>query len=188
MSKSSRHLYILIIFIGLVTFLYACSNLGKAKGSVVDVITHKPVSGAQIVATASSDIESEQKHLRYTTVTDKDGHFVIKGLRQKHYNIRVNKNGYTNVEFGVTIPKESAKLIKNPIIICPLPPEKGLFVYTNKFLKLEKAKPYSLFKNSGLDFAYYKWADLKKLSPTKAKFIVKYGGRNVSMKMRHPHQ
>ncbi len=175
MSNTSRHICISLFCIVFAISLSACADLGKAKGTIVDVLTNKPVSGARIVATTSSDLESEQKHLKYSTVTDNDGNFVIKGLRQKYYSVRVTKNGYTSADFSVTIPKESAKLIKNPIKICPLPPGKGLFVYTDKFIKLEKSKPYSLFDYSGLNVAYYKSEDLKDLPPIKAKFIVKYG-------------
>ena len=102
MRITSKHICILLFCIALGIFLYGCANLGKAKGTIVDVLTDKPISGALIVATTSSDLESEQKHLKYSTVTDSNGHFVIKGLRQKYYSIRVTKNGYTNADFSIT--------------------------------------------------------------------------------------
>lgn len=184
MSKFLRHRFTLFVCIAFIPFLNACSDLGKAKGTIIDVITHKPVSDAQIVATTSSDLESEQKHLRYTTTTDRDGNFVIKGIKGKYYSITVTKNGYTNAQLNVSIPEESAKLIKKPISICPLPPGEGLFVYTDHFVKIEKAKPYSVFNNNGLNYAYYKSEDLKDLPPTRAQFIIKYGeGPSDAQKM-----
>lgn len=146
------------------TFVFACSasstNLGGAKGKVIDAITGKPVAGVEVVATASneSNIESEQRYLKYSTKTAQDGSFQIKGIRGKNYKIFVFKKGFLSQSrlydepqpesVAVDIPYESNMIIKNPIKLFPSPPGEGIFIYTDKYIPLE-LKPYKTYEAPG---------------------------------------
>ena len=154
-----------------------CSKLQSAKGSVIDILAKRPITGARVVATTSSDIEAEQPHLRFSTKTDQNGNFVIKGLPRKNYRIKVMKNGYTQAQTSVTIPEKSTRLIKKPLELCPLPPEKGVFVYADDYVKLTKSIPYKSFNRGriGRIVVYYEAESLKDIPPVSPRYLIKYG-------------
>ena len=102
--------------------LSSCSKSGGAKGTVIDGFTNLPISGVEVKAEATSDIQEEQKYLKLSTKTDKNGEFKINGLPNKEYSIEVFKSGYTSAKSSVDMPeKSSTRLIQKPIELWRLP-------------------------------------------------------------------
>lgn len=186
--KNSKHFVFSLILILLLSFgFWGCSKLNSAKGTVINVITGQPVVNAEVVATSSSDIESEQKYLRYTTKTDKNGNFQIRGLPGKRYRIQVNKPGFTQATTSVSIPEKSTRLIKDPLHLCRIPPKKGIYIFNDNFEEITISKPYKIFntpkKCCGHKSLYYKAADLKDIPPMSGNYLIKYGDWSKIQKM-----
>lgn len=98
------------------------ASLGGAKGRVINGYSSQPVVGAEIVATSRSNIESEQRYLKYKTKSGKDGAFTIQGLRGKIYTLSVTAKGYLPQRYqnSVEIPERS-NVLMDPITIYPFP-------------------------------------------------------------------
>lgn len=159
----------------------ACSEpLGSAKGKVINVLTAKPVEGASITATTQSDIENEQRYIKVTTKTRKDGSFEIKGLRGKSYNIIVYKDNYIVGEEQADIPQKSNVLIKHPIELCPLPTQgPGFYVFTDTYKKIIERVPYIVTNISGKQDINIKAKDLVNIAPIKPKYLINYDNTSV---------
>jgi len=180
-------LFLFFLSILIFTGIVGCTKLNRAKGTVINVLTGQPIQDAEIIATSSSDIESEQKYLHYTTRTDRNGRFQIKGLPGKHYRFQVRKAGFTEAKSSVSIPEESARIIKDPIRLCPIPPKKGIYVFNGQFEEITISKPYKIFNTPGEccghKTIYYKAADLKNIPPMSGDYIIKYGNWSQIEKM-----
>ncbi len=64
----------------------SASNVGSARGRVVDSVTHAPLAGATVTATAPSQ--------QARTVTDNSGSFAFISLAPDAYVVQVEKEGY----------------------------------------------------------------------------------------------
>jgi|GEM_PF-5682230 len=114
-----------IMFLAILTQVMCSSahavRLGGIKGTVFDTVNGKPVSGATVVAITDTNIESEMKYSKITTKTAKDGSFIIKGIRNKGYQIFVSKQGYfrygSNDSVYASVPNESNRIMNTPIPI-----------------------------------------------------------------------
>lgn len=174
----------------------ACSDLGGAKGTVMDVLTQKPIGGIKIVAVTDTNIESEQTYRNVTTTTDSDGSFTVKGIRKKHYQLTFNKEGYTSAGSGVSIPEKSNALIQEPIKMCPLPPDgPGFYAYTDRPVKLP-SKPFNRiivkalrehWPSSESPIVYYQQAELKDVPRVRATRLISYhtNARHMFRLWRH---
>lgn len=90
------------------------AKLDRVEGCrVTDFLTGKPIAGVKVIATTSSDLIAEQRHLKYETITDKNGKYSIKGLAGKSYSINLIKDGYQSAISGVSISREGAKICRN---------------------------------------------------------------------------
>lgn len=176
----------IVLFLFLCFFLTtACSEqLGGAKGNVRNVLTGQPIGGADVVATTNTNIESEQRYKQVITKTDKNGSFVVKGLRNKSYNIRIVKEGFTPGETYADIPAKSNMLIEKPINLFPLPPQgPGFYVYSDKYIRLTQSVPYGLL-NSSQDHAiplknvFIEAKYLLNIPPMKPRFLIIYSINN----------
>lgn len=178
-----------IVLGGLLLFANtACSDqLGGAKGNVRNVLTGQPVAGAQVTATTSTDIESEQRYKQVVTKTAADGSFVVKGLRGKSYSIRVTKDGFVPAASYAQIPAKSKILLDKPIALLPLPQQgPGFYVYSDKYIKLTKSVPYDLFNSSEshaipLKNVVIEEKSLSDIPPMKPRFLIVYGNNNSGM-------
>lgn len=186
-----------LLVVCLTSFLFAESassvQLGGAKGKVSDALTGKAIAEAEVVATTSSDIESEQRYLMYSTKSGKDGSFQIKGIRGKTYEIRVLKEGYLpfsgssegcsemswskyNFINKITIPDSSNVLIHNSTTtLLPLPPSEGIFVYAGKYIPLI-TKSHSEVEHEFSLFSFFKAEDLNDLLPMRPIYLIFAGG------------
>jgi len=158
----------------LLIFQAACSNnLGGVEGKVINVLTGSPISDARIVATTTSNIKEEQRHLRITAKTNNNGVFKFKGLRGKHYNISIEQRGFSNGKNSVSIPAEHTYIFKESVKLCPLPPGPGFYTYTDKFTKLQN-RDSDLHKKGQWGFIYYDAEKLKDIQPISTKYLVQY--------------
>lgn len=126
----------------------ACSEqLGGAKGKVIDALSGLPISGAEVVATTETNIESEQRYKKIIIKTGKDGTYQIKGLRNKHYKIKVFKKDYFSMDESVTIPEKS-NLLMEDIVLFPIPLH--LFTFSDLTAK-DKETGLMWTKNASMD-------------------------------------
>lgn len=164
--------------------IVACSNeLGGAKGNVVNVLTGKPIVGAEVIATTKSNIESKQRYRRFVVKTDKSGSFQIKGMRRKKYEVEVLKEGYSTGKTHVTIPEESNVIIENPIKLCPLPSRPGVYAFANKFIEL-KTKPFHTATVNGRKYLFYEAKNLQDVPAVKTKHLIIYKTPNIGTMCR----
>ena len=178
--RIQKNYFLLALFV--FVFFPSCLtgfSLNGAKGKVLNILSKKGMENVDIVATATSDIESEQKYLHYSTKTDADGNFKIMGLPGKRYEVLIRMPGFTQKKISVNIPQESTRLLKNPIFLCPIPPKNGVFVYSNEFKQIVTQKPVYLFNTPkeccGNKSLYIKKADIDDIEPVKGDFLILHG-------------
>jgi len=117
---------------------------------------------------------------KYSTKTNKDGSFHIKGLPYKTYEIRAIKANYVAGKMEVVMPDKSNRIIEQPIELCPLPPGEGIFVYNDKYIRLSM-KPFEVVKSTAewSNVYIYLWRfaakDLLDIPPVKSNYLILYG-------------
>lgn len=177
---------VLIAILFLICFpCISCSDqLGGIKGTVIDAFTRAPIAGIDITGSTQTDLESEQKYKKVSAKTGKDGTFLIKGLRDKSYQIVFSKKGYITGIITERIPDKSNRLLEKPIVLCTPPMEgRGYYIYTtdNKYVKLKNVTPKMSDNSQQWDRRiYYDKTSLSEIAPSSPKYIAYYDPNSSS--------
>ncbi len=148
-----------IIITSVVFFLFVlscdASNNGIA-GLVKRYYDRKTLSSVVVEVKTQTDIREQMNKAHKTSKTDSAGQFEISGLiAGKGYQVRVKDPMYISDSNYVYVPEKGTRMLKNPLIACPLPPGGGIWIYefsSSKFnrLKLENEKKVKIRVHAGL--------------------------------------
>jgi hypothetical protein len=118
---------------------FGCARNGL-EGNAQYFGSNKPASGVKIEAKTNTDIKEEQSKASFTVTTDSSGHFNIKSLLpNKSYSIKSADPNFDSTIIYEEAPGKGTKIIKESIIVCPLPPGNGLWIFdesSNKFREI----------------------------------------------------
>lgn len=153
----------LTLFLLTVTFFaVGCTKLVKVEGcKVTDIVTGKAIEGVSVIASASSDLKSEQKYLHFETMTDRNGMFDIKGLPGKNYSLSLEKDGYQiKNNNSIRISEEGTKICQLEIELYPNLPNSDVEYniydpYSKKIVKKIDYMKRADYQNNGYGDVHY---------------------------------
>lgn len=120
------------------TLFMGCSKNG-IEGNVQYYGSNKPASGIKIEAKTYTDIKEEQAQAVLSATSDSNGHFNIKSLLpNRNYTIKSVDPNFDGTIAEVVAPEKGTKIIKEPIIVCPVPSSDGIWVYDEGTKKLKQ--------------------------------------------------
>lgn len=129
---------ILTLTLCFLSLFFGCAKNG-IEGTVQYFGNNKPASGVKIEAKADTDIKEEQSKASLTATSDSNGHFNIKSLLpNKPYIIKSADPNFDSTIATVVAPEKGTKIIREPIIVCPLPPSDGIWVYDTSYKRLKQ--------------------------------------------------
>jgi hypothetical protein len=115
-----------------VVVLTGCSR-NAIEGDVVFVgRVPRPASGVVVFAATETDIKEYKAKAYKRTQTDSSGHFRISGLLATTYRVGVPKDSNPaskGTPLYVPVPEKGTYLIKERIVVCPVPPSAGVWAY-----------------------------------------------------------
>jgi hypothetical protein len=119
----------------LITFIFACQSQPPGPGIEGQIIIfglNTPASGVTVTAITETDIKEQQSKAIVKTVSDSSGRFLIKGLLpNKHYKLRITDQSFMGSEEFVETPFEGTRTMQKPFIALPIPPTKGIWIYSS---------------------------------------------------------